>query len=235
MAELDGSLNIPAGSSYKIGGVTQTGTSKWTQGSNDNVYRTAGNVGIGTAAPGAKLEISLDNELGGGHLYITNPNTAFTGKISDITFRIADSVGTIKPAAYIQAIPHNVNLTTGAGLAFWTRKLDVTPTEAMRIDNVGNVGIGTTVPSEKLEVDGNIKADSIKLGTYTILYNEASDNLLINHGQNGAFYITPNGVNLKGIVNVGSPPVYADRSAALAGGLNTGDLYRTGDILKVVY
>jgi hypothetical protein len=36
-------------------------------------------------------------------------------------------------------------------------------TERMRIDATGNVGIGTTSPSEKLEVSGNIKADTAKL------------------------------------------------------------------------
>jgi hypothetical protein len=62
----------------------------------------------------------------------------------------------------------NTNTSTGewikfssvSGLVFGTNS-----TERLRIDTTGNVGIGTTTPTEKLEVNGNIKATSfIKSG-----------------------------------------------------------------------
>ena len=40
---------------------------------------------------------------------------------------------------------------SGGGMQFFTET-----TERMRITNTGNVGIGTTSPSQKLEVNGNI-------------------------------------------------------------------------------
>ena len=39
---------------------------------------------------------------------------------------------------------------------FFTRTTGSNPTEKVRIDNVGNVGIGTTGPGEKVEVAGNL-------------------------------------------------------------------------------
>ena len=46
--------------------------------------------------------------------------------------------------------------------------------ENMRIKGNGNVGIGTTVPSEKLQVDGNIQANSIKYNSPKTYYYSVS-------------------------------------------------------------
>jgi len=46
------------------------------------------------------------------------------------------------------------------GLAFYTNTQDTAAAERLRINNVGNVGIGTTTPSQKLEVAGYIQVDS---------------------------------------------------------------------------
>lgn len=35
--------------------------------------------------------------------------------------------------------------------------------------------------------------------------------------------------------NLGTVPEYADNAAALAGGLVVGDIYRTGEVVKVVF
>ena len=43
------------------------------------------------------------------------------------------------------------------GIGFWTRTGGGPVTEQVRIDQVGRVGIGTTVPSQRLEVAGNLK------------------------------------------------------------------------------
>jgi hypothetical protein len=116
----------------------------------------SGNVGIGTTSPTSLLELLKNNPNGGGFLNIINTNTAMTGKIADINFKLSDSAGTIKNAGYIQVIPDTVNIASGASMAFFTRKGDTDPTESMRISNTGNVGIGTTSPSSaKLQVKGD--------------------------------------------------------------------------------
>ena len=68
------------------------------------------------------------------------------------------------------------------------------------VTSAGNVGIGTTTPTEKLEVDGNIKASgsvtsdtatvtnnatvgTLTLGSFTLEYNEATQSLNFNFSE----------------------------------------------------
>ena len=118
-----------------------------------------GNVGIGTvSAPSSILETE-QNTTSTTSLTITNSNTGNNiTKSSSINFRLTDSLGTRKDAAYITAIPINFDSSTGDHLTFSTRTLDSTPTEKVRITNNGDVGIGTTNPGYKLEVNGAFAA-----------------------------------------------------------------------------
>ena len=129
------------------------------------VQTTTGNVGIGTTGPGAKLEV-LGSAVNTGSYdnFIINQNSASTGYYSSLAF---------------YQVPTNIGarITSGnAGsykgfLAFETSRqtsVGLTTVEAMRINELGNVGIGTTGPTEKLEVNGNIKATGYKSSDGTI-------------------------------------------------------------------
>ena len=65
-------------------------------------------------------------------------------------------------------------------------KFRIGSSEAMRIDSAGRVGIGTSSPSEALEVNGKVKAD-------THFTSSDSNATLSTSGNGGTVYLRPNG------------------------------------------
>jgi hypothetical protein len=119
---------------------------------------TSGNVGIGTSSPGSILEL---NKAGSGaigpNLYLENSASSATGNASRVSFGIDAGASAASPTAYIE----NVKDAAGPGssyLAFGT--FGASLAERLRIDSSGNVGIGTSSPGAKLDVNGNIKTSS---------------------------------------------------------------------------
>jgi hypothetical protein len=170
-----------------------------------------GNVGIGTSSPEVPLSVvGLDTQIhfsesadSGGYLMSEAAgqfrisggaafkvgNTAWTAKSTEAAIIGHDSGGDIKFFS-------NTGLTVGNNF---------TPTERMRIDGSGNVGIGDTTPSVKLDVNGAIGvgvASAPTWNTGTFLWTEAgiganieSYTLKFNTGatRNERMRIQPNG------------------------------------------
>jgi len=136
----------------------------------------AGNVGIGTSSPVSKLTLDKGNVTGAGQwasssLAIANPTN--TGSYSQISFGY--TVGTTNASAYMGFISTNQGTNGYGDLVFGTRAVntDTQPTERLRIDSAGNVGIGTSSPVTKLEVIGAIRA-SVASGNSAININNSS-------------------------------------------------------------
>jgi hypothetical protein len=127
----------------------------------------SGNVGIGTTAPGAKLDVAGTVRLGAPNydswFPYTDNNVYITGE--NIIFR-KGSAGGWGEVARIVTSSGNV----GIGTTEPSYKLTVSGGDIYGSNNLyiaGNVGIGTTGPSEKLTVIGNIRHTGSIIGGTT--------------------------------------------------------------------
>lgn len=116
-----------------------------------------GNVGIGTTTPSEKLEVAGNLKASGGgnfgnnvstsgNYYLTN--TGGTGTAPP--FRIDGNADKLYIVAESQS-----GGPTGTEIRLRTAPSAVTAVDRMVIDKDGNVGIGTTSPAAKLDINGN--------------------------------------------------------------------------------
>lgn len=147
----------------------------WTE-SGGKIYRSSGNVGIGTTNPSVSLQI-VNSQDAGTLTLISNTNagvSAYAGVGltsqggSSYIFRTSNS-------ATIQSNATVIQDQTGV-IAFNTTS------EAMRIANGGNVGIGTTNPLAKLHIGGTAGVDGIRFPDGTLQTSAA-----VTSGTNNSF------------------------------------------------
>ena len=119
------------------------------------IVKNAGNVGIGTANPNYKLSIASTTN---GAVWQQFSNTD-TGATSNDGYYLG--IGANEDAFVWNA--------ENTALRFYTNN-----TEKMRISNTGNLGIGTTNPNEKLEINGSIRITDGSEGTGKILVSDAN-------------------------------------------------------------
>ena len=137
-----------------IGGIRYNNSSNYmyfnTNASEAMRIDSSGNVGIGTTSPSEAL-----------HVYDSSNATDSQG-IRNSTYR---------PHLTLEDLSANVNdwqvWADSGNLSFLTGDISASgtngaklPTERMKIDSSGNVGIGTTSPSTALDVDGTVTATS---------------------------------------------------------------------------
>jgi len=160
--DVDGNIHasgtITSGSSIIIDGNndTITATSGKISFDDENIV-TTGNVGIGTANPQVKLQIDgegLDLESANAELLLVGAASAENGTVSPaIGFGVDDQDVMRSGISGVQTGTDSSLM----GLAFYTPPSGSATDsleEKVRIDHTGNVGIGTSEPQAKLEIDG---------------------------------------------------------------------------------
>jgi len=112
-------------------------------------------VGVGTSSPAEKLHVKSASNAG---LIIQRDSTT-SGTYAELGFLTGATDSDPVNVAIRANRATSFNDTT---LSFHTGGTALA--ERMRITSSGNVGIGTSSPSEKLEVNGNIITDGVYLG-----------------------------------------------------------------------
>ncbi len=194
----------------------------------DITFNPDGNVGIGTANPGADLDVTFDVDdaysstaLSVNGLKVFN-NSTTTNSVA--TFFFGSGSGNTAWAS-INVLRQESNKV---GMTF---QVDNGSTyEAVRIDNTGDVGIGTTTPDTKLDVNGAITQETYVVRKHVVLTG-ATDNNATNiftitttdetgSADGGAYSVTVHvmgneGIAASGATNVSSVSLLAHWTRAM--------------------
>ena len=190
VVDIDGAVQIDStltvgvddtGHDVKFFGATSGAYMHWDESTDDLILAGASKLGIGTTAPNSKLTIVGDDA----ETAAINTATATTLEVAGngtssnsggaVVFSAAS--GAWKFAA-IKGLAVSGTANTTGDLAFSTRNAtgDSTLTERMRIKYDGNVGIGDTSPSYKLDVNGTGRfTDAVRFDGNTNNYAGAYD------------------------------------------------------------
>ena len=123
-------------------------------------------VGVGVASPLEKFEV-------GGHTRVRGPSWSLTGDKAILKLGNSDF-------DYVEAeLNGPLKIRSSQPITFGH---DLSGGEQVRISNLGAVGIGTADPTERLEVNGRILADSLKLKWLVKAAANSGDTLTL--GQN---------------------------------------------------
>ncbi len=140
----DGAINtdILLNQKGSVGGYTDFGLINAKAGGTSVFYiRGDGNIGIGTAAPGSKLDVN--------------------GQIRSLN-------GTAAAPSFTSSGENNAGLFFGDDGVGSYLGLSAAGSEGMRLTRTGNVGIGTASPAAKLDVQGTVRQGSLTTYVRTI-------------------------------------------------------------------
>jgi hypothetical protein len=174
------------------------------------VVTRSGKLGIGSTAPGSSI-VDIVNPAANIYSLLTNPvdtvrirtlNNSQTGNnYSALQWRVSANNGTNNALGFMTLIQPS-HLSHNSEFAFTLRRGDGSYAEAMRIQSSGNVGIGTSTPSNALVIGTDFGAQSAP--TSSVVIGNVSDSSLLTLGQSSS-----SRVRLKWFYNANAGAAYA--------------------------
>lgn len=201
---LDGTNWIQSGTDFSAGSSSDLNFSNISATQINMTIKAGGNVGIGTTAPSAKLHL-VDGGTAADSTFNANGRIKFRG----------DGVINWGPAADAGLLSWLANLAIVGSLVGNNLALYSNGVEQMRIDTAGNVGIGQTAPSAKLDVTGNIRLS----GAATRSISTESGNSLLLHAPGAAAVIIRNNVTDSLSIASNSAATFSNSVTIATGGL----------------
>ncbi|MFG1481686.1 pyocin knob domain-containing S74 family peptidase [Halobacteriovorax sp. HFRX-2_2] len=129
----------------QTGGIT---SSQWTDSGLD-IYFNTGYVGVGTNTPMGPLHVvGSANDLSVMRFGATDADISSLTNLSNMSGLLIANEG-------VNNAYHSLRIVSD---------VDATQIESLAVTNAGRVGIGVLAPTQKLEVDGNIKATGVCIG-----------------------------------------------------------------------
>lgn len=213
-----------AGQGFALGD-NVTGLSAFEVGSSGNGYNAyfRGNVGVGTAAPTQKLQVNVSNNGVNIPIFIRNQNGTQTGGNGvgiGFTSEVNDANAVPKAALF-----HERTTNYGVGKLHFLVNSDNASNTSVAMSDAkmtilpdGNVGIGITSPSARLQVEGT--SSSASAGTF-IIGNTGSTNLRMGYVTSDHTWIQSHGSTPLYINELGNNTIINSGSGNLGVGITS--------------
>ncbi len=131
----------------------------------------AGNMGVGTQTPVAKLDVNGSLNVNG----VANASSYISSTISSSEGGGFGLINPLKTAPDAASLWRIYNMTSAYGsnsLQFWAYSNTTNLGSKLTITDAGNMGIGIAAPAAKLDVAGNVRIGSVTMPAGYRLYVE---------------------------------------------------------------